>query len=119
MVVALVATVVASFWLRRPRPRALTIVCRNMAFVLPGGSTANPVLRVTAGETIALELRNEDAPGILHDFAIDPLGVTTELLQPGQVAHVTFKAPARPATLEYYCRPHALVMRGTFEVAPR
>jgi len=90
-----------------------------MAFVLPGRTTPNPVLTVTAGETVALELRNEDGPGILHDLAIDALGVATELLQPGQVGHVTFTAPSHPATLEYYCRPHALVMRGTLAVVPR
>jgi hypothetical protein len=114
-----VVIAIGAFRLRRPQARAVTLVCRNMAFLLPGGTTSNPALRVVTGETIALELRNEDGPGILHDLAIDSLGVATELLQPGQVAHVTFTAPSQPATLEYYCRPHALVMRGTLQVVAR
>lgn len=90
-----------------------------MAFFLAGESTSNPTIAVRAGETIALEVRNEDGPGVLHDFAIDPLNVATGLLQPGQVAHVTFTAPDRPGPLDYYCRPHALTMRGIVNVLPR
>ncbi len=90
-----------------------------MAFLLPGDPTANPIVHVTTGETIQLELRNEDGPGVLHDLAIDALGVATELVQPGQTSVVTFTAPDRPGHYDYYCRPHALVMRGTLDVAAR
>lgn len=90
-----------------------------MAFFIPGDPTPNPVITARAGETIALEVRNEDGPGVLHDFAIDPLQVATGLLLPGQVARVTFTVPDRPGTLDYYCRPHALTMRGVVEVVAR
>lgn len=90
-----------------------------MAFFLPGDSTPNPAIVVRAGETIALEVRNEDGPGVLHDFAVDALNIATGLLQPGQVAHVTFTAPDRAGSLDYYCRPHALTMRGIVNIVPR
>ena len=90
-----------------------------MAFFVPGDSTPNPTITVRAGEAIALEVRNEDGPGVLHDLAIDPLHVATGLLQPGQVAQVTFTAPDRPVSLDYYCRPHALTMRGILKVVAR
>jgi plastocyanin len=90
-----------------------------MAFFVQGNATPNAVITVRAGETIDLEVRNEDGPGVLHDLAIDPLGVATGLLQPGQSAHVTFTAPDRAGPLDYYCRPHALTMRGTLDIVAR
>jgi len=66
-----------------------------------------------------LHLVNHDAPGVLHDFAIDPLEVATELVLPDQSREVTFRVPDRPGTYEYYCRPHAAVMRGQVDVRRR
>jgi hypothetical protein len=97
-------------------PRTIIVVCRSMAFFVAGDPTPNPAITVHTGETVALELRNEDGPGILHDLAIDPLNVATPLLLPGQVARVTFTAPGRPGSFDYYCRPHALTMRGVLNV---
>lgn len=90
-----------------------------MAFFVAGDPTPNPTITVHAGETISLEVRNEDGPGVLHDLAIDPLNLATGLLQPGQVAHLTFTVPDRPGPLDYYCRPHALTMRGIVNVVAR
>jgi len=97
-------------------PRTIVVVSRSMAFFVPGDATPNPAITVHTGERLLLELRNEDGPGILHDLAIDPLNVATGLLLPGQEARVTFTAPDRPGPLEYYCRPHALTMRGILNV---
>jgi hypothetical protein len=115
-VLVLAGGVLAGVLWRQTPPRQLVVSCRNMTFVMPGNPSPNPVITVRAGETIALEVRNEDGPGILHDFAIDLLGVSTELLLPGQVAHATFTAPDHPGRFDYYCRPHALIMRGTLDV---
>jgi plastocyanin len=117
--VAIVVFTIAPLIASCSRPRTMVVTCRNMAFLVPGDPTANPIVRVTTGETIRLELRNEDGPGVLHDLAIDPLGVATELVQPGQTSVVTFTAPDRPGRYDYYCRPHALVMRGTLDVVAR
>jgi len=107
-------------WLgRRDKPRIVVLTCRNMSYYVEGDATPNPPLTFTAGERIQLHLVNHDAPGVLHDVAIDALGVTTDLVLPGQSADVTFRVADRPGTYEYYCRPHAAVMRGPLEVRPR
>jgi heme/copper-type cytochrome/quinol oxidase subunit 2 len=103
----------------RERARVITLTCRNMAYFIDGNLTPNPSLTVTAGERIQLHLVNHDAPGVLHDFAIDPLEVATELVLPDQSREVTFRVPDRPGTYEYYCRPHAAVMRGQVDVRRR
>ena len=100
----------------RVRARLITLTCRNMAYFLEGDPTPNPSLTVTVGERIQLHLVNHDAPGVLHDIAIDPLGVATELVLPDQSREVTFRVPDLPGTYEYYCRPHAAVMRGQVDV---
>jgi plastocyanin len=90
-----------------------------MAFFVAGDTTPNPTIQVKTGEAVVVEVHNEDGPGVLHDFAIDPLSVATALLQPGQSATVTFTVPDRPGPLDYYCRPHALTMRGIVNVVAR
>jgi copper binding plastocyanin/azurin family protein len=100
-------------------PRTIVVVCRSMAFFLAGDATPNPTIQVMTGEAIVVDVRNEDGPGVLHDFAIDSLGVASGLLQPGQAAQVKFTAPDRAGPLDYYCRPHALTMRGVVNVVAR
>lgn len=104
---------------RRDEARVITLTCRNMAYFFEGDPTPNPSLTVTVGERIQLHLVNHDAPGVLHDIAIDPLGVATELVLPDQSRDVTFRVPDRPGTYEYYCRPHAAVMRGQVDLRRR
>jgi copper binding plastocyanin/azurin family protein len=107
-------------WLaRRDEARVVTLTCRNMAYFLDGNPAPNPPLTLTAGERIQLHLVNHDAPGVLHDVAIDPLDVATGLVLPGQSAVLTFQVADRPGSYEYYCRPHASVMRGTVDVRAR
>jgi heme/copper-type cytochrome/quinol oxidase subunit 2 len=107
-------------WLgRRDQARVVTLTCRSMAYFLEGNPAPNPPLTVTVGERIQLHLVNHDAPGVLHDIAIDPLEVATGLVLPGQSTVVTFRVADRPGSYEYYCRPHATVMRGTLDVRPR
>jgi plastocyanin len=97
---------------RSPAPRELRIVARDMTFYLEGQPAANPTLRLRAGESIRLVLRNEDE-GMTHDFAIPGIGAATKRLEAGEEASIAFRAPARPGTQPYTCRPHARIMRGT------
>ena len=90
-----------------------------MAYYVEGDATPNPPLTFTAGERIELRLVNHDAPGVLHDVAIDALQAATDLVLPGQSTVVTFQVTDRPGTYEYYCRPHPAVMRGPLEIRPR
>ena len=119
IVAGLVATGALVWQGRRDRARVITLTCRNMAYLLEGDPTPNPSLTATVGERIQLHLVNHDAPGVLHDIAIDPLGVATELVLPDQSREVTFRVPDLPGTYESYCRPHAAVMRGQVDVHRR
>jgi plastocyanin len=94
-------------------PREIRLVAKDMTFYLEGQSTPNPTLRVQAGESIRLVLRNE-TPGMSHDLAITPWQVQTRMLaQKGEEAAVSFRVPDRPGTAAYNCTPHAEMMRGS------
>lgn len=92
--------------------REIRIVVRDMNFYLDGQSGANPTLRLRAGETVRLVLRNEDE-GMKHDFAIPGWQTATQKIESGEEASVTFRVPDGVSTQSYTCRPHASVMQGT------
>jgi plastocyanin len=99
----------------RGAPREIRIVARDMAFYLDGRPEPNPTLRLRAGETVRLTLRNEDA-GMRHDFAIPGWNAATTRVESGEQAVVTFRAPDAAGSEPYTCRPHAKIMRGTIVV---
>jgi plastocyanin len=96
-------------------PREIRMVVRNMTFYIEGQSDPNPTLRLRAGETVRLVLRNDDA-GMTHDFAIPDWKAATKWIEGGQEATVTFRAPDQRSSQTYNCQPHALMMRGTILV---
>ena len=96
--------------------REITLVTRGMAFYADGDFThPNPVIAVKAGEHVRVVLRNEER-GMRHDFAVPAAGAATRLLNWNQQDDVTFTAPDAAGRYEYFCRPHALMMRGTIVV---
>lgn len=95
--------------------REIRIVVRDMNFYLDGQSGANPTLRLRAGETVRLVLRNEDE-GMKHDFAIPGWQTATKKIESGEEASVTFRVPDGEGTQLYTCRPHASVMQGTIAI---
>jgi plastocyanin len=97
------------------RPRVITIEARGMAFRVDGVADPNPVLRLRAGEEVKVVLRNRE-PGMLHDFAVPSLKVATPELKSDQKAEITFRVPTTRGRLEYICRPHSLMMKGTIQV---
>lgn len=100
---------------RGPAAREIRLVARDMTFYVEGQDEPNPTLRLRAGETVRLVLRNVDQ-GMTHDFAIPEWGAATGRLEGGEEATITFRAPGRPATQAYKCRPHSAMMRGTILV---
>ena len=100
----------------RSSPREVVLAARGMAYYLEGDPTPNPVIRLHAGERVRLTLRNQ-APGLVHDLAVEGIGVDVVPLQSGEQRSVTFTAPAATGRHEYVCRPHAVMMRGWVEVA--
>jgi plastocyanin len=95
--------------------REITIVSRDMAFYIEGGSTANPVIEARAGETLRVVLKNRDR-GMTHDFAVPSVDASTDPLRWNEHDEVTFQVPSTPGTYEYVCRPHLLMMKGTLKV---
>ena len=87
-----------------------------MNFYLDGQAEPNPTLRLRAGETVRVVLRNEDE-GMKHDFAIPGWNTATKRIESGRgdVSHVPSARPA-PQSQAYTCRPHASVMRGTIQI---
>jgi plastocyanin len=102
---------------RAEATREVALVARGMAFYLEGGTTPNPTIHVRAGEAVRLVLRN-DSPGLVHDLAVDGLGVSIAPLKTGALASVSLRLPPGGGTYEYVCRPHAQMMRGQLRVAP-
>jgi plastocyanin len=100
---------------RAPAPREIRIVARDMTFYLEGQTDPNPTLRLRAGETVRLVLRNEDE-GMRHDFAIPDWKAATKRIERGEETSVTFRAPDGPSSQGYKCRPHGAIMRGTILV---
>ena len=100
---------------RGPGPREIRIVARDMTFYLEGQTDPNPTLRLRAGESVRLVLRNDD-PGMTHDFTIPDWKAATRRIESGEQAIVTFRVPDAPSSQTYRCRPHSAIMRGTILV---
>ena len=100
---------------RGPGLREIRIVARDMTFYVEGEADPNPTLRLRAGETVRLVLKNED-DGMRHDFAIPDWNAATKRIEGGEETTITFRAPDRPSEQTYRCQPHSKIMRGTILV---
>ncbi len=98
------------------RTREVVLVASDMAFRLESDpSTPNPVITVSAGESVRVVLKNRDR-GMTHDFAVPSLGAEMDALKSDEEDALTFDAPSTPGVYEYLCRPHKLMMKGTLRV---
>jgi plastocyanin len=118
--VAIVSAVAGTFLLPvmaeradRGAPRTIMLVARDMAFYVDGAGEPNPDIHVKPGEQITLTLRNEDV-GMTHDLAISGWNASTRELRGTGTDRITVTVPARKGTTEYVCRPHSLLMSGSF-----
>ena len=96
-------------------PREIVLVARGMAFYVDGQRAPNPVLTMTAGETVRIVVRNEDV-GIAHNFEIPTWDEATPIVYGDATAMVQIKVPSRPGRHDYVCRPHAAMMNGVVDV---
>jgi plastocyanin len=122
LIVAVVSAVAGTFFLPvmaeradRGASRTILLVARDMAFFVDGVGEPNPDIHVRPGEQITLTLRNEDA-GMTHDVAISGWNASTRELRGTGTDRITVTVPAKKGTTEYVCRPHSLVMRGSFVI---
>ena len=80
----------------RTAVRDITLVVRDMAFYLDGGSEPNPTIQVRTGETVQLTLLNRD-PGFKHNLTIEALGLDMPHLETDASMKVRLRAPPAPA----------------------
>lgn len=101
-----------------PRPaREIALVARGMAFYLEqDGTTANPPLRLVAGERVRIVLRNDDR-GMTHDLAVPGLPISLDGITWGERRELTIVVPDQPGSYEYICRPHGVMMHGRVSIA--
>lgn len=93
-------------------------MAKGMTFIVAGGEPSpNPVIALRAGERVRLVLDNQ-APGLLHDFAIPAWNVAIEPIRAGERQEVLFVVPDTPGRVEYRCRPHSEMMHGFIDVVP-
>lgn len=95
--------------------REITLVARDMAFYLEGGTEPNPTLQVQAGEELRITVLNRD-PGFAHNFVVDAWDLETPFVEMEASTTVVIRAPAHPGQQEYVCTPHDKMMRGVIEV---
>ncbi len=96
--------------------REITIVAKNMAFVIESPESpgqANPTITVKTGQKITIVFRNDD-PGMQHDLVIQGLHVQVDVVACGETTRLTFTAPREPGTYAYLCSFHPRSMRGVF-----
>ena len=99
----------------RPVVREITLVTRDMAFYLEGGTVPNPTIRLSAGEEVRFILRNLD-PGIAHNLAIEGWEIETPHLDADALATVRVRVPEQLGRQAYVCAPHREMMGGVIEV---
>ena len=99
----------------RPAVRDITLVTRDMAFYLEGGTVRNPTIRLAAGEEVRFILRNLD-PGMAHNLAIEGWEVETAQLDVDASASLRVRVPEQSSRQAYVCAPHREMMRGVIEV---
>ena len=99
----------------RTAVRDITLVVRDMAFYLDGGTEPNPTIQVRTGETVQLTLLNQD-PGLKQNLTIEALGLDMPHLETDASMKVRLRAPSRPGRLPYVCAPHSEMMHGVIEV---
>ena len=99
----------------RPAVREITLVTRDMAFYLEGGTVPNPTIRLDAGEEVRFILRNLD-PGITHNLAIEGWELVTAYLDANASATLRVRVPEQPGRQAYVCVPHREMMHGVIEV---
>lgn len=100
-----------------PAPREVVIVARGMSFHVPADAERpNPTIRVEPGEELRFVFRNEDA-GFEHDFNVSDWGLSIAPLRSGTSSAAVVRAPEQPGRADYVCTLHAVMMKGTIEVA--
>jgi hypothetical protein len=93
-----------------PRPRVLTLITKDLAYLAPGQAGTHPSFVVRPGERLRMRVDNEDA--YKHSFTFAPSKVDLDAGE--HTASVTgpFRAPTNPGTYSFYCKYRYTGMDG-------
>ena len=127
VIILIAATIAVSvaMTLLSAQKRIIIIVAKNNAFYMRSGQTigrlrVNPTLRLGAGETVDIIIRNEDA-STKHDWQCPALGLHSRALGFNEQQTLTVTMPMSECSLPYLCsishHHEAHEMRGRIEVA--
>lgn len=89
----------------------LTVTARDLRF---NGNNA-PVI-VPRGHEVRITVKNEEPPGITHNFVVSSLGVKSRVLQPGESESLDFVA-GKVGSYKYVCTLHPGQMAGYFRIS--
>jgi len=92
----------------------ITFIAKNTRF-----NETNPVVLLHRGDQVQMTIRNDELPGMPHNFVIAGLDVkTSKILQPGESETITFTSN-RQGTFTYACLLHPGMMDGQVVVQKR
>lgn len=93
-----------------PRPRVLTLITKDLAYLAPGRAGTQPRFVVRAGERLRMRVDNKDA--YQHSFTFAPSKVDLDAGEHTVSVTGPFRAPTNPGTYSFYCKYRYTGMDG-------
>ena len=93
-----------------PRPRVLTLIAKDLAYLSPGQAGTQPSFVVRPGERLRMRVDNKDA--YKHSFTFAPSKVDLDAGEHTVSVTGPFRAPTNPGTYSFYCKYRYTGMDG-------
>lgn len=93
-----------------PRPRVLTLITKDLAYLAPGQAGTQPSFVVRPGERLRMLVDNKDA--YKHSFTFAPSKVDLDAGEHTVSVTGPFRAPTNPGTYSFYCKYRYTGMDG-------
>jgi Cupredoxin-like domain len=93
-----------------PRPRVLTLITKDLAYLVPGQAGTQPSFVVRPGERLRMRVDNTDA--YKHSFTFAPSKVDLDAGEHTVSVTGPFRAPTNPGTYSFYCKYRYTGMDG-------
>jgi plastocyanin len=93
-----------------PRPRVLTLITKDLAYLAPGQAGTQPSFVVRPGERLRMRVDNKDA--YTHSFTFAPSKVDLDAGEHTVSVTGPFRAPTKAGTYSFYCKYRYTGMDG-------
>jgi hypothetical protein len=93
-----------------PRPRVLTLITKDLAYLAPGQAGTQPSFVVRPGERLRMRVDNKDP--YKHSFTFAPSKVDLDAGEHTVSVTGPFRAPTNPGTYSFYCKYRYTGMDG-------